>query len=230
MPITGLQKKAAFPFIAGIALSALMHTAFARSPAWAGWYGGVSAGRGTATVEQDDTTPFLSGPYDARGGLFGATLGYNGGYGRWIPGVEADFSYARISGSTIGTNPDYGFCGGRYCASEIRALATVRGRLGYEWHNLLPYVTGGFAYAKVHGEEGFAGASAFGSGSTWIPGWTLGAGLEGKLNARWSFKGEYLYVGFDNKSIFTDNIGGAYFIEGLSIRTQILRFGVNYHF
>lgn len=223
-------QKAGFRSIAAIALFALMQSACAESPVSTGWYAGVAAGGGWGRIEQDNTTPFLSGHYNASGGLLGATLGYNWKYGEMVPGIETDFSYARIRGSTIGTNPYYGYCGALHCASEIRALGTLRGRLGFEWHNLLPYVTGGLAYADVHGEEGNGGPGAFGAGSTGMSGWTAGAGVEGRLAPRWTFRGEYLYIDLGNRSVFTDNIGGSYFIEGLSVRSQILRLGVNYHF
>ncbi|HQT25949.1 MAG TPA: outer membrane beta-barrel protein [Burkholderiales bacterium] len=230
MMIAEPKKNAASSFVVWISLLSIMQCASAKPFDWNGWYGGIAGGKGVGRVEQDDTTPFLSGPYNAGGGLLGATLGYNWKKGNVVPGIEGDFSYARIGGSTIGTNPYYGNCGASYCASEIRAIGTLRGRLGYEWNDILPYITAGVAYADVHGEEGTGGPGAFGSGSTWMTGWTVGAGIEGRLTSSWTFKGEYLYVDLGSKSVFTDNIGGTYYIEGLSVRSQIFRLGLNYHF
>ena len=200
------------------------------APSWTGWYVGVAGGGGWGSAEQTDLTPFSSGRYDTRGGVIGGTVGYNWQSGPVVFGLETDLSYATLKGSTTGTDPASGTCGGAHCESEIRALGTVRGRLGLAaWDNLLPYVTGGLAYANVRGEEGNGGPTAFGSGSDWIAGWTIGAGLEGKFAPNWSAKVEYLYADLKG-DVFTDNVFGVLFSENLHITTHVLRVGVNYHF
>ena len=74
---------------------------------------------------------------------------------------------------------------------------------------LIPFVTGGFAYAHVHGEEGDVPPTAFGSGSKWVGGWTVGGGLEGKITANWSGKVEFLYVDLGDPEVFNANVFGA---------------------
>jgi outer membrane immunogenic protein len=146
-------------------------------------------------------------------------------------GVETDLSYADIKGSTIGTDPASGNCAvpaNPNCESTIRALGTARGRLGLAWQNLLPYVTGGLAYANLHGAEGVTGTG--GSGSKWVPGWTIGAGLEGILAPNWSVKAEYLYVDLGRHEVFTDVFGGVPTPESLRETAHIVRVGVNYRF
>jgi outer membrane immunogenic protein len=194
-------------------------------PVWSGWYAGIAGGGGWGQAEQSDPFPFTSGRYDISGGLVGGTLGANWQSGSWVFGLETDLSWANIEGSTRGIG---GACAGapRNCESEIRALGTARGRVGLAWNNVLPYVTGGLAYADVHGAEGVAGAG--GAGSKWVTGWTVGAGVEAMLAPQWSGKLEYLYVDLGNKHIFNNTFGGAVFQESLDITAHVVRVGLNY--
>lgn len=201
------------------------------APSWTGWYVGVAGGGAWGGAEQTDSSPFSSGHYDTSGGVIGGTLGYNWQTGPVVLGVETDFSYAAIKGSTTGTDRASGTCGGAHCESDIRYFGTLRGRLGLAWDNLLPYVTGGLAYANVHGEEGPGGAiDAFGSGSDWIAGWTIGGGIEGKFASNWSAKLEYLYADLKGDVFTANNVGGVAFSQNLHLTTHVVRVGINYHF
>lgn len=199
---------------------------------WTGFYVGAAGGYGWGRATQTDSTPFSSGRYDTNGGIIGGTLGYNWQLGPAVVGLETDLSWASISGSTVGTDPASGTCGARHCESRIQAFGTVRGRLGYAWQNFMPYITGGLAYANVHGAEGNGGPpGAFGSGDSWMAGWTVGAGIEAKFAPNWSGKIEYLYADLGSKGVFTDRIPGlGRFTETLDVTTQMVRVGVNYHF
>jgi outer membrane immunogenic protein len=197
------------------------------APTWTGLYVGVAGGFGWGRAEQTDPIPFTSGTYKTRGGLIGGTLGYNWQSGPAVFGLETDLSWANIKGSTAGI-PGNG-CALLHCESTMSALGTVRGRLGLvAWQNLLPYVTGGLAYAKLHGAEGVAGFG--GSGSKWVSGWTIGGGLEGMLTPNWSAKVEYLYVDLGRHKVFNDVFGGLTFPESLRTTAHVLRFGANYRF
>jgi outer membrane immunogenic protein len=198
---------------------------------WNGWYVGVSGGWGWGDAQQTDVTPFNSGVYDTDGGLIGATLGYNWQNGSLVFGAETDLSYSWIKGSA--PQPPGGNCGGAglgRCESEINTLGTVRGRVGYAFGNFLPYVTGGLAYAHVHGEEGDVPPTAFGSGSKWVAGWTAGVGIEGKVNANWSAKAEFLYIDLGDPEVFSSNVLGTLVPQTLSETAKIFRVGLNYHF
>lgn len=107
----------------------------------------------------------------------------------------------------------------------------MRARAGLAMDNVLPYVTGGLAVGSLHGEEGDVAANgAFGAGTTTVVGWTAGVGIEAMFNRNWSAKAEYLYVGFGNRAIFNDNIGGVIVPESLRFTANILRVGLNYRF
>jgi outer membrane immunogenic protein len=209
---------------------ASVQTAVAANPVWSGWYAGISGGYGWAEVEQTDAIPFSSGRYDTSGGLIGATLGANWQSGSVVYGLETDLSWAKIEGSTTGAGSPTGPCSGSpaHCDSEIRALGSARGRIGLAWGNLLPYITGGLAYADVRGSEGVAGAG--GAGSKWVYGWTIGTGLEAVLAPQWTGKVEYLYVDLGDHHVFNDVFVGTTFAENLDITAHILRAGLNYRF
>jgi outer membrane immunogenic protein len=167
------------------------------------------------------------GSYNLSGALVGGTVGYNFQQGRWLYGPEADISWADISGS--GT---CGFGGAlpHACGGDVRWLATVRGRLGYDLGPVIPavghliaYATGGLAVGDIHAWDSLLGTS----GTKTEAGWTVGAGLEAMLNANWSVKLEYLYMDFGNPAIFTAIPPNP---EHVSTKLNVVRVGLNYHF
>jgi len=104
-------------------------------------------------------------------------------------------------------------------------LATVRGRVGVAFEQVLLYGTGGFALADAK-----LSASAFGVGvsdSKTLTGWTAGAGAEWMFLPHWSLKAEYLYRSLSGATFF------AQFPPGVPTGTLNInsgQFGVNYHF
>ena len=74
--------------------------------------------------------------------MAGGTLGYNMQWGALLYGIETDFDWADIKGSTTPA------CSGG-CETKITWLGTTRGRLGYTIDRCLPYITGGVAYGNV---------------------------------------------------------------------------------
>jgi outer membrane immunogenic protein len=180
---------------------------------WTGFYIGIGGGGGWGTSNQ--FTPGgleSSGPFNISGGLVGATLGYNWQTGPFVLGVEGDFSWANIRGSTTPLQ-----CG--VCATDLRTLGTIRGRFGYAAGQFMPYVTGGYAFGDLR--RGFG--TAFGSATA--NGWTLGAGIEALFSPNWSGKLEYLYVDLGGTNV---PISG--FPTTVNFRSHALRVGLNYKF
>jgi outer membrane immunogenic protein len=201
------------------------------APNWTGLYAGVEGGYGWGSARQSDPTGFSSGRYSTNGGLAGGTVGYN-----WempnhlVLGAETDLSWAQIGGDTHN-----GACGGNYCGAQLQSpFGTVRGRLGYAFGRVMPYVTGGFAYGMVHGGEGNIAANGpYGSGDTMQTGWTAGGGVEAALAPHWSAKLEYLYVDLGDNHTFNDeNVTGPtnFTPENVSFNSNIVRLGLNYRF
>ena len=203
---------------------------------WTGLYIGASAGYGWS---DDDvalaasgispalslTSLFVSAAASAstmtlntnpRGFVGGGQLGYNYQNDRWVWGLEADFSGARITGSATKeqTVPVTGFPAilatitGK-AEQTLDFLGTLRGRLGFTPVNsLLIYVSGGLAYGHVKSDANTWDAPlcfnalfpcstgpASGSASSWRAGWSVGGGVESMLSfaPHWSVKVEYLY-------------------------------------
>jgi outer membrane immunogenic protein len=119
-------------------------------------------------------------------------------------------------------------------------FGTVRGRVGFtpdaarQW---LFYATGGLAFGEA--DYGFSWSNPGGavgrqsyslSSNQTLWGWVVGGGIEAALSSRWSAKLEYLYLDLGTQSINTVDIDGAPFSVNNTVRDQILRAGVNYHF
>src|SRR5690348_8542618 len=103
---------------------------------WTGFYLGLNGGYGFGRGEFTGGLP--SGGFDAGGGLFGATIGYNWQTGPLVFGLEGDIDWSGMKGS--------GTCGVA-TACDVRSdyLSTIRGRLGYAIDRWMPYITGGAA-------------------------------------------------------------------------------------
>jgi len=196
---------------------------------WTGFYIGIAGGGGWGHAEDTDATPFDSGKFAVTGGLIGGTLGYNWQIDKIVLGLEGDGSGAWMKGTTVGTLPLFGNCGGSppHCDSNLRALGTFRARAGVTFDRFLPFVTGGLAVGSLHGHEG----DTLGDGTTTVIGWNVGGGLEYAFANNWSAKFEYLHVDFGNHVIFTDQLllFGAV-PQNVRFAADIVRVGLNYKF
>ncbi|MCF8477281.1 MAG: porin family protein [Pseudolabrys sp.] len=146
------------------------------------------------------------------GGLVGGTLGYNYQTGPWVFGLEGDWDWTNIKGSTA--------CAAGTCTVKNHWLATARGRLGYAMGtngNILPYVTGGAAFGDIENS-----VSGVGTVSDTSAGWTVGAGLEAAISGPLTAKIEYLYVDLDNGPTLAG--------QGSNLQSNIVRAGLNYRF
>ena len=169
---------------------------------WSGFYVGVNAGYGFGT---SDWAALATDP-KPKGFLAGGTIGYNLQTGVWVWGIEGDFDYSAMK-DDVGGNE-----------TKVPWFGTARGRIGYAgWGNLMPYITGGAAFANVKA------SSAAGSESKTRVGWTAGVGLEYALFSSWSVKVEYLYA--DLGSFNCTVCGG-----DVEFKTNIVRAGLNYRF
>ncbi|MGF1619389.1 MAG: outer membrane protein [Rhodomicrobiaceae bacterium] len=142
---------------------------------WTGFYFGGHAG--VAFDDADDSDEVFAG---------GIQIGYNWQkHGPWVFGVEADYSFID--------------------AELVDYMASIRGRVGYAFDNLLVYGTGGIAFT----EQDFLGD---------LVGWTAGLGMDYKLTQNISVGAETLYYNFEEDSGFDD-------AEVWQVRARL-----NYHF
>jgi outer membrane immunogenic protein len=203
------------------------------------------------------------------GALAGGQIGYNWQLSpRWLVGLEADWQWTSQKNASAACTPpaattgffNVGGSGFGYCLSEqsrITNLGTERVRGGALVGNSLWYATGGVAWGTVRDDVAFAGSANTTvfpgplAGGPFLPGgatfsknklgWTLGAGVETKLDSRWSAKIEYLYVDLGTVSeavaIPINPAFGPAFTAGSATATRnahitdnIVRAGVNYTF
>lgn len=158
---------------------------------WGGLSIGFNVGSAVGNAEFADPVP-LNGV----GFLGGLKLGYN-----WqltphiVAGFETDAEYRSEIGG--GTNSH-----GTASSSRSGYLGTARARLGYALDRWLVFGTGGLAYGHIIAPKSFSGANllgpAFAAGTSvnnpFLPGWTVGGGLQFALTNNLSLKAEYLYV------------------------------------
>jgi outer membrane immunogenic protein len=182
---------------------------------WGGGYIGINGGYAFGQSEwgSDPLNPSgnsSTGNFHVNGGLVGGTMGVSGQWGAWVLGVEGDFDWQGLKG-TSGSS----FCTslftstaiftvtppsttpvlqtpartGLSCKTASNWLGTFRVRFGYAWDRVLFYGTAGGAGANV--ETALSGLP-YQNNAEW--GWTVGAGLEWAFAENWTFKVEYLFV------------------------------------
>ncbi len=208
-------------------------SSFAQSPySWTGPYLGGEGGYGWGISGQTDPGPphtnggggsgIGNGSYSVGGGFIGGTAGYNWQTGPWVLGIEGDYSWANISGSsaTCGFAPPHG------CGTTLQDYGTLRGRVGYAvgaGGNWLLYATGGLAVGEVHAWDNLTPAS----GSAFRAGWTVGGGVEFAFAQNWTARVEYLYMDLGSAQLF-DIVPAV--PETVSFTANLIRAGVDYKF
>ena len=200
-----------FASIAGAASAADMSAPppYAKAPVvspvnnWSGFY--IGAMGGYASEATSDSSAI-------KGGFAGGTLGYNWQSGMFVAGIEADGAWADIRNTAS--------LPGITATAKIDALATVRGRVGAAFDQILLYGTGGVAFADTKVSVTALGTTL--SDSKTQTGWTAGAGVEWMFIPRWSLKAEYLYRRFDNVTFFGFSTG--------QIAVNSGQVGINFHF
>jgi outer membrane immunogenic protein len=180
---------------------------------WTGFYVGAQAGYGWGTSRHTDALGTTTGDFDMDGFIGGGTLGYNFQSGQVVWGIETDLSFSDVSGQSFVNCP-----GG--CSTSSDWLWTVRGRIGLDMSGWMPYFTGGLAVA-----DGFGRVGGLAQASDTLTGWTIGGGLEVKLDRNWSVKAEYLFVDLGDVRVPTPVPVRADLDE-----LHIVRAGINYKF
>lgn len=207
--------------ILAVLLAAAATGARADSSDWAGFYLGLNAGYSFGTAQSRTTTVDPPGGYFAtssipaiadvgnqhlnpEGFIGGGQMGFNFAVDdNWVLGLEADLEANSITDKETRT-------GGYPCCApssftigskvESTWLATLRPVVGYAWANVMIYATGGLALhdekASFAFTDDFAAAAANGGFSTTKGTWTVGGGVQGKIDRNWSWRAEYLFVDY----------------------------------
>jgi len=171
--------------------------------------------------------PAGSADFNMSGWLGGVTLGYNLQWSNLVLGAEADWSWGSIKGSMPSNAVFDCGSGGGTCQTTISSLGTVRGRLGYAFGQLLPYVTAGAAFTRVRASDG--GTNFFIQDTTTKTTSVWGGGLEFAFAPQWSAKVEYLRIG-DLGDFTYGHVTGICACFMTDTHYDLVRLGVNYRF
>ena len=137
----------------------------------------------------------------------GVLAGYNWSESNVVYGLEGDVT---LSGNVL-TQSDNG-------TDVAINMSTMRGRVGYEFDNMLLYATGGGALAW---------SSILGDTNTHL-GWIVGGGAEYKVNQALGIRAEYLYANFGDKR-YTRNINGTVYNSDIAFEnTHLMRVGATW--
>jgi outer membrane immunogenic protein len=188
---------------------------------WGGGYIGINGGYAFGKSEwgSDPLNPSglsSTGNFNVNGGIVGGTMGVSGQFGAWVLGVEGDFDWQGLKGTsgspfctglstgpaifqvttanpTPPSLPQIAAPTGLNCKTASTWLGTLRARVGYAWDRVLVYGTAGGAGANVQ-----TGLNGLPPQTNAEFGWTVGAGVEVALAEHWTLKFEYLFVDLAN--------------------------------
>jgi outer membrane immunogenic protein len=141
-----------------------------------------------------------------------------------VLGAEADWSWGSIKGSSPTTAV---FSCGSACQTDISSVATIRGRVGYAFDRLLPYLTAGAAITHVRASDG--GTTFFIEDTATKTNFVWGGGVEFAFAPQWSAKVEYLRIG-DLGDFTYGHVTGICACFMTDTHYDLVRLGVNYRF
>ena len=158
---------------------------------WTGFYAGAHVGALFPDAKVTDPSVGYSQKFDDVGFIGGLHAGYNEQFnGGFVIGLEGDIDYTSLSQTKdlVGGTDKF----------ESDWQGSIRARAGYAFDNILPYVTGGVAFA----DEKFSSTGALGSvsQSKTVTGWTAGGGVEYAIDPNWIVRGEVRYTDFGKQN------------------------------
>jgi outer membrane immunogenic protein len=191
------------------------------SPAynWSGFYIGLNTGYGFGDSTWNNPG---SGNFSVDGAMAGATVGWNYQIGQLVLGVEGDYDWQNIRGTST-TAPCVnvgGFLGG--CDTSSNWYGTFRGRLGYAMDRIMVYGTAGGAVSDIKASTG-----ALSWSSNTELGWAAGAGIEGAITDNLTAKVEYLFTDYGSSTCAAVSCGVA---TNVKFDESMVRAGLNYKF
>ena len=219
---------------------------------WTGCYLGAHAGGGRGTKDMTDPVLLVQDSLIAPGTTTGVTTVSTTPTGAVIGGeIGCDYQFAGnavigIEGTASGTTMKASSLVGLPFTGQtalVQAnndfLASVTGRIGYAFNNVLVYARGGVAVAgdkyDVSGGDFNGGGPFHFQGADNRYGWVAGGGVDWAFTRHWSMNVEYDYYGFGNGPILmTEQFSSA---NGVVVNgvvnvkqtVQVVKVGFNFH-
>lgn len=159
--------------------------------AWSGPYAGIQAGGvfGDADVSIPNyPSNFSLDPSGFAGGLY---MGYN-----WLLednlllGVEAVVNWMSVDDDGLSST----FSSEKYKVEQNWDAALLL-RAGKIMGDIMPYITGGVAWTEL--ETIYIPDGGYGSRTDTVTGWTIGAGIEKKINENLNTRIQYRYTNYN---------------------------------
>jgi high affinity Mn2+ porin len=165
-----------------------------RSGFYVGGHAGYMFGGANATLG-DPTGVASAGGLTGYGSFVG---GVQAGYEHFFPsrlmlGIEADMSFADYR--DLAPVLSYRATGTGTANEQLEYLASLRGRAGFAMGAWTPFVTGGIAWASTrYSRTDLTTGNEDANPSNIRLGYVIGAGVDYRLDQRWSARAEYLYT------------------------------------
>jgi outer membrane immunogenic protein len=213
---------------------------------WTSCYVGGHLGGGFARKDMTDPVQLVQDSFLGAGSTIGTTTASTSPTGVVIGGqigcdyetassvvfgIEGSASGSTMKGSTfVGLplgNPDIGLA-----QANTDFLASVTGRVGYAFDNVLLYAKGGAALAgdKYNVSGTFTGLPYNFQGLDNRYGWIVGGGVDWAFARHWSVNVEYDYYSFGHGGILmSDPINGFAGVVDVKQTVQVVKVGVNFH-
>lgn len=186
-----------------LVFSLLAATALSLAPAqaderksFAGPYVGLHAGyswQGVSGVYDNASTATSLSPLDLNGAVIGGQLGYNAQTSWFLVGIEGDGSALVGSSGVVQV-------GNQLLRTDLNYLASIRGRLGLVFDDVLLYGTAGIGFTEFKLTDNPTTAAYSSALRLKETGAVYGGGLEWKIAYGISLRGEYLHYDIGARS------------------------------
>jgi opacity protein-like surface antigen len=213
---------------------------------WTSCYVGGHLGGGFARKDMTDPVQLVQDSFLGAGSTIGTTTASTSPTGVVVGGqIGCDYETASsvvfgiegsASGSTMKGSTSVGLALGNPDIGLVQAntdfLASVTGRIGYAFDNVLLYAKGGAALAgdKYNVSGTFTGLPYNFQGLDNRYGWVAGGGVDWAFARHWSVNVEYDYYSFGHGGILmSDPINGFAGVVDVKQTVQVVKVGLNFH-